>query len=241
MPSVPKWLANTMEKVAPGSYHTVKVSSVKLLDEKLKWVRFEGDINDASFSASNVIEFRVNDTDYRHYTPSKYDSDGQICEVLFYLHDLGPGSKWATELEVGQELKLIGPGGKMKYAKDLPSHFVFGDETSLGLVDCVAREAEKWGHQFFSLVELEPSHLAWVDFLETGKVRAVKTDKEVPGNNVCDWFRSSDYYVDHNETYFYLTGRAKSIQGFMQTLLRAGVNRKQIKTYPYWSEGKSGL
>jgi NADPH-dependent ferric siderophore reductase len=40
---------------------------------------------------------------------------------------------------------------------------------------------------------------------------------------------------------FYLAGRAKSIQSFGKKLRELGVSGRQIRTEPYWAEGKAGL
>ncbi|MEM6701005.1 MAG: siderophore-interacting protein, partial [Bacteroidota bacterium] len=115
MPTVPKWLANGMEKVFSRMMHPVEVSEIEYLDEKLKRVQFLGDLSKTKFVAGHAIEFRVNDTNFRHYTPSFYDKSKGICEVLFYLHGYGIVSAWAEDLGAGDQMKLMGPGGKMKF------------------------------------------------------------------------------------------------------------------------------
>ncbi|MNU87645.1 NADPH-dependent ferric-chelate reductase [compost metagenome] len=235
MPSVPKWLADTMEKVAQKSFHPVTVTHIHKYHPKLKLVRFEGDIQVKEFKAGNVIEFRVSDREYRHYTPSLYDPVKQICEVIFYLHDKGPGSEWAEKLQIGDQLKLMGPGGKMSYQPEWKNHLVFGDETSLGLMLSMEQAVLKNGQHFTGIAELEKQHLDWVDSFGSSNIKAVESSIEYPA------IRLTGFEADLYETCFYLTGRAKSIQEFRKELLAKGVNSKQIKTYPYWAEGKKGL
>ncbi|MEL7162659.1 MAG: oxidoreductase, partial [Bacteroidota bacterium] len=92
MPRLPKWLANSVETILPGQFHPVVATEVEYLTDKLKRVRFEGDLTGTSFVPGQVIEFRVTDNDFRHYTPTYYDRGAGVCEVLFYLHGKGPGS-----------------------------------------------------------------------------------------------------------------------------------------------------
>ncbi|HBG41466.1 MAG TPA: hypothetical protein DDW85_08645 [Porphyromonadaceae bacterium] len=83
----------------------------------------------------------------------------KIMNAGVYLHGKGIGSRWADALEKGDEIKLIGPGGSLKY-----------------------------------------------------KV-----------------------------VFFYLTGRVKSIRAVKEFLISKGISQKEIKTEPYWNEGKEGL
>lgn len=243
MPSIPKWLGNTMEIVSSKYYHAVEVTAVEYLTGTLKKVRFEGDLTKTSFTAGNVIEFRVNATDYRHYTPSVYDAAQGICEVIFYLHDQGSGSKWAEQLKTGDKIKLIGPGGRMKYLPEYTHHFVFGDETSISLMNCMENEAEKKQQFFFGLIEMKKEHSYWIDLLESSLIKPIESTLENPANQVISMLSGweQEFWESTEDICFYLTGRAKSIQALRKFLLEKGIFSKQIKTDPYWSEGKKGL
>ncbi|MEM6265765.1 MAG: oxidoreductase, partial [Bacteroidota bacterium] len=99
MPSLPKWLANTTEKLLKDQFHPVEVTGAALIAPELKRVTFSGNLSKTQFQPGQVIEFRINETDFRHYTPSVFDIEKGICEVLFYLHGKGPGSSWAANLK----------------------------------------------------------------------------------------------------------------------------------------------
>lgn len=77
MPKVPKWMANAMESLFSGSYHPVQVTAVDDLAGGLRKVRFEGNFSKSKkeFVAGNVIEFRISDTEFRHYTLWYYDRE----------------------------------------------------------------------------------------------------------------------------------------------------------------------
>ncbi|ADQ82438.1 siderophore-interacting protein [Riemerella anatipestifer] len=242
MPKTPKWMADAFEALFSGSYHPVQVTYTEMLTKTFKKVRFEGDLSKIKkhFSAGNIIEFRVSDTQFRHYTPSYFNQEKGVCEVLFYVHNQGVGSKWVEQLKVGDNYKLIGPGGKTALRTDVDFHFIFGDETSLGLMECLTREIPE---NYYCLAELDDKNLNIADELdfeiETCKKStinkaqyAIEKTKEFLNN----------YQGNKENIAFYLTGNAKSIANLRNTLTKLGINQKtQIQTEPYWVEGKQGL
>ncbi len=244
MPKVPKWMANAMESLFSGSYHPVRVTAIEDLADGLRKVRFEGDFSKSKkeFIPGNVIEFRISDTEFRHYTPSYFDQRAGICEVWFYLHDKGPGSKWVKSLKPGHELKLLGPGGKIKYDAAALHHIAFGDETSLGLFDCLSAEAKKQGHSFLGIAELDDANRPWSK-LPGGDVVSVSKSDDAKGISAIarldKWLQNQP--VSREATAFYLTGNARSIVAVKKYLLDKGFKNAQVQTEPYWSEGKRGL
>lgn len=242
MPSVPKWLADAMEKLSNGFYTPVTVSHIHYPAPALKLVRFEGNFSQLQFIAGKVVEFRVSDTDYRHYTPSFFDSDKGICEVLFYLHQQGPGSSWADSLQVGNRLKMIGPGGKMSYQPAFSRHMVFGDETSLGLMEALHQAITGGKQDCLCLAELELAHFSWAGHIQAPLVTVEKSHDNA-ATHAIGWLGQCHHtvWLNRDQTFFYLTGQARSIQQLNRFLTTSGVSSKQIKTCPYWAEGKKGL
>lgn len=244
MPRVPKWMANAMEKLFSGSYHPVKVTEIKTINSKLQLVRFEGDFTSIKkdFVAGNIIEFRISDTEFRHYTPSLFDKAKGICEVLFYLHDMGPGSKWASSLKVNDKLNVLEPGGKIKFKNDASYHVFFGDETSLGFMQRMSNEAIKLSNDYLCIIELDEPHFLWGEALGLDAIILKKSnsDKAAP---TCKYLKKweNESGKDIEKMTFYLTGNAISIKNIRNTLKLLGVQNNQIQTEPYWVEGKAGL
>lgn len=233
-----------MESLFSGMYHPVQVTAVEDLANALRKVRFEGDFSKSkkAFVPGNVIEFRINDTEFRHYTPSLFDTEQGVCDVLFYLHDKGPGSKWVAKLKTGDELKLLGPGGKIKYNAQSSFHIAFGDETSLGSFVCIDSEAKKQGHVFWGIAELEEENISWprllnLDVGTVSKNQQWKADGAI--GELGDWLQQ--HHAHKDSATFYLTGNAKSILSVKKLLLASGLKNNQIQTEPYWVEGKQGL
>lgn len=242
MPTVPKWLGNTLEAVFTAQMHPVQVTHTALISKQLKKVRFEGNLEKVGFKPGQVVEFRVTDTDYRHYTPSFFDAGNGVCEVLFYLHQMGVGSDWAEQLKPGDLYKMLGPGGRLCYDDSYSHHFLFGDETSAGWFQCMEAAISRKGQSYFGLIELDEKNKCWMDDVVI-PAHVVPKSPLQPGMGAIDLLSSwaNDFWEEARQTCFYLTGRAKSIQAFKKLLLEKEISPKQIRTEPYWADGKKGL
>lgn len=242
MPTLPKWLANGTERVFSHMMHSVSVVEIEYLQNQLKRVRFQGDLQRTRFAPGKVIEFRINDTEFRHYTPSLYDTEAGICEVLFYLHGCGPGSAWADHLRVGDRHKLMGPGGKMAFQPEAPFHFTFGDETALGLCLILQNAAMQAGKRSDCILELAGDHFPWPEQLGL-KGQWVSHSAYLPGEAALDKINHWEQTAGPawSQCAFYLSGQARSIQLVRDALRQRGISPKQIITLPYWAKGKKGL
>lgn len=243
MPKVPKWMANAMQKLFSGSYHPVKVTKIKNFNPNLKLVRFEGDFSSIKkdFVAGNIIEFRVTGTEFRHYTPCLFDKKKGICEVLFYLHNKGPGSKWVSKLNVNDAHYLLGPGGKIKFNSSFSYHILFGDETSLGFMKCVSKEVLQLKQKYLCIIELDEPHFSWAQAIGLDAVPLKKSTSN-KAKHSCEYFKKwINSQKDIKKMAFYLTGNAKSVKNIRNNLKMLGVQNSQIQAEPYWVEGKTGL
>ena len=242
MPRIPKWLGDTIETVFSRMITPADVTSVECIFPELKKVVMKGDFLKTNFIPGSVVEFRVTATEFRHYTVSDFDKEGQTCEMLVYLHGRGVGSKWAQNLKVGDRLGLMGPTNRMKYKSGYKEHFIFGDETSLGLMQFMSNQAEHSRHKYFCLAELDASNYRWPDALG---ISATVVDKEYdPAARFAVEFitgKPEAFWEQWKDSAFYLTGRAKSIQAVRKALVAKGIAMKNVFTEPYWAEGKRGL
>jgi NAD(P)H-flavin reductase len=84
MPRVPKWVADAMESVFSGQIRKVEVTEISYLNPYLKKITFKGDFANVKFKSGQAIAIRVNETNFRNYTPSYWDSE---------LGDLQPSVK----------------------------------------------------------------------------------------------------------------------------------------------------
>lgn len=238
MPRLPKLLADIGEKRLGIP---CRVTDTVYLHATLKRVRFQGDLK--SFVPGQVAEFRVSANDFRHYTPTYFNGEKGICDILFYLHNKGPGSRWASALEAGQEVKMLRAGGEMTLAPDNRYHFFFGDETSLGLFRCLKEAVHRQGQEYLGILELNEEATCWPEKLDLSVDTVVKSTHQGPAHEAIAYLNDLHglLWKTWMKASFYLAGRAASVQAFREALLARGVCSDRIGTYAYWSDGKKGL
>ncbi|MGD1848324.1 MAG: siderophore-interacting protein [Salibacteraceae bacterium] len=242
MPNLPKWAADAAEKIFTKFYHPMVVTKTEYLDTDWKRVCFSGDLHRVGYTPGQVIEFRVTDTQFRHYTPSSFDAEKGQCEVLFYLHEKGPGSIWAAQLQPGDAISLMGPGGDKTFRTAATHHFFFGDETSLGLYANFKQLALTTDKEYLCLLELDVDHWHWPRLIEL-EADIVPKNETNPGSHAAKAIQELDYrlWKTWRLATFYLTGCACSVRQVRKALRSKGVAAHQISRYPYWSTSKTGL
>jgi NADPH-dependent ferric siderophore reductase len=225
MPTLPLFLADFLE---PRFATPVTVSGTAMLGPKLKRVRFESPaLREVPFRPGQEVEFRVNPTEFRHYTPARFDAAAGFVDVIFFLHGGGPGSAWAEALTPGAGANLLGPGGGAKVTKG--PLVLCGDETSLGLFEAL-------GQAFPAQVALE---------CEEDLVAAISSPSMTPlsrrgerGTVLAAWAQTAELPA---EATYVLAGHAGTIQRVRAVLIGRGAPRRAIISRPYWATGKRGL
>ena len=252
MPQLPKWLADTMVVVVSPWLHHAMVEHTVMLSDTLKLITFKGDFESEHFLPGEVVQFRVDDKSFRHYTLSSFNKEEGSCTVLFYLNGKGPGSHWAAHLQAGHQVSFRAGKGKLQYNGQASHHFFFGDETSIGLFDWYKTMALANSHEYFGVLELKPQpengswgHEPGKDVLGALKIMIDSVDayQEAPAVNAIAWMEDMhpDCWTTWKRATFYLAGRALSISRFRKYLLQRNVAGKQILTTAYWADGKKGL
>jgi NADPH-dependent ferric siderophore reductase len=92
----------------------------------------------------------------RDYTPRRYDAVANTLEIEFVLHDAGPATRWATQVQPGQALRIGGPRGSFIIPTNFDWHLLIGDDTAL---PAIARRLEELpaGSRAVVLVEVDGS------------------------------------------------------------------------------------
>ncbi|WP_430612797.1 siderophore-interacting protein [Flavobacterium sp. JP2137] len=238
---MPKWLGDLSERTFKQSYKAVTVAEVEYYAKNFKRIRFQGEaLCSIPWQAAQEVEFRVSDTEYRHYTPCCWNVEQGYADVLFYLHGQGPGSLWADALTVGSALNLIGPGGKFVLPSRSHSVVMLGDETTLsafkGMKEVIGSNAQKT-----CVLEMEFDALMWAKTvgLEALVLQAIAGQR---GAVLEFWLQE---FVQNNPaasvTDYLLSGNAQTIAKLYKILRAAKVPSKNIYAKPYWAEGKVGL
>ncbi|MCD0490507.1 siderophore-interacting protein [Pedobacter sp. MC2016-14] len=242
MPRAPKWVGDALINILGSKYPIVKVNAVQSLHKELKNIVFEGDFEKMPFEISHAVAFRVSDRDFRNYTISGLDREKGQCEILFHIHGKGPGSDFINRLKVGDSLKMVPPRGKKFYQPESPSHFFFGDETTLGLFQSMAIEIDKRGQYYSGILELQKETIDIHESLGLDMIK-IRRDNREPGGNTVECLEDLKGMApdQFDNGVFYLSGNANAIQLIRKALLTMGINSKNIKTQAYWAEGRIGL
>lgn len=218
------------------------VTEVVYFHANLKRVRFRGDLGMETFVPGQEVKFRVSEDEFRHYTPTFFDLETGVFDVLFYLQGDGPGAHWASALKAGDTARMLRTAGKMRLVAHNRYHFFFGDETSLGLFRCLKEAVHQKGHEYLGILELAEGSFGWPEKLDVSVDLVPRSGDELPAQEAIDYLNDLHglLWKTWKKASFYLAGRAASIEAFREALLSRGVSNDQISTHAYWSDGKKG-
>lgn len=240
MPSLPKWINDTLENVMSSKFKECTVIHTETVSKDLRLIRFSADLEEVPFEPAYAIGIRVNERDYRNYSPFNFNKPAGTFDVLFHLHDIdSAGSRFAHHLSEGDITKILMPRGKHFFEPEAEIHFSIGDETSLGSSISIKEAAEEIGGSFVCLHELEEPSI--LKELELYGYYAPKNDIQNIMEALNDFLKEEKKAIQDNEVVFYLTGNGNTMSVIRKFLKAKGVEAKCIRSQAYWMEGKRGL
>lgn len=230
-----------MESVFSNQVRKVVVSEITYLNPYLKKIIFRGSFSNVKFRPGQAISVRVNDRNFRNYTPSYWNSEEGIFEAVFHLHGNGPGSNYISGLKLNEMVTIVLPRGFDLYKEEHKYHFLFGDETTIGLFESLQYKIEENGQEYIGILELNQDTLHYKSNTKFGlEIVSTSIDKAQNAITLLEKLPERVWELWKNGA-FYLMGNGRSIQNFRKALKVKGVNTRNIKTQPYWMEGKFGL
>lgn len=209
----------------------------------LRLVLRSDDFTTASMNPCDVTAFRTSRTDFRHYTPASLDHPAGELTIVVHRHGDAPGARLTSGWIPGDTVRVC------QWSSTRAFHWlpgtepvvVIGDATVIGLVIGAADRAEAEGRDFRGLVEVPEADVeATQRFAPKATVVAERGE---PGAAMDEWLADhADEVAAVDPAIVYLAGHGQSIQR-QRNFLRdhAGIDRRRIKTQPYWATGKSGL
>jgi len=240
MPSLPKWINDTVENVWSSKFKECTVSHIEKITDDLCLIRFETDLQDVQYEPAYAIGIRINDRDFRNYSPFNFNRDPGTFDVLFHLRDAAAaGSHFVTQLAKGDSIKLLMPRGKQFFTPDARIHFSVGDETSLGSSISIKEAVEESGSSFICLHELE--ECSALEKLNLYGYHSPKNNTMRMIEALNDFLKEEKETISDDEVVFYLTGNGERMSLIRKFLKARGVSPKCIKSQAYWIEGKKGL
>lgn len=242
MARTPTLLASYVESQA----HDAVVRANDVLSPGLRrLVLASTDFQGASVEPCDVTAFRVSRNEFRHYTPARVQDDALTIVVQRHAH---PGPTPGHDLVEGWE-----PGDAVKVCRwssaraftwalggDRPT-VLLGDATVISLALCMADRAAVEGRDLVTVLEVPEPDVDATRALLPGAT--VLPAVEAPGAVLDAWIRANvEALRVLGDPVAYLAGNGPAIQR-QRTLLRdvVGLDRRAVRTQPYWAEGKAGL
>lgn len=199
------------------------------------------DFRDASFLPGDSTAFRVSRTDFRHYTPARLDTARGELTIIVHRHGAGPGEELILGWGLGDAVPVCRWGHKKSFIwsdGDEPM-MVVGDATVISLAMAFADRCALEGRDLLAVLEVHPG--------DVEATRGLVPDAHVlaagpqPGAALDNWLTINADQVDPGAT-AYLAGHGQSIQRQRRILLDCtSLDRRQVRTQPYWATGKTGL
>ncbi|MDC8105334.1 hypothetical protein MTQ00_12350 [Chryseobacterium sp. B21-037] len=78
MSSLPKWINDAVENLLPSKFKDCTVTKATYISDDLKQITFETDLSDVYFEPAYAVGFRINDRDFRNYSPFHFDKEKEI-------------------------------------------------------------------------------------------------------------------------------------------------------------------
>lgn len=242
MSKTPTLLANYVEAQA----HEATVGANEVISPGLRRLVLRcPDFTSATIEPCDVTAFRVSRNEFRHYTPALIEGDA--LTIIVQRHDHPgptPGHDLVEGWVEGDAVKVCRWSSARAFTwaagEGRPS-VLLGDATVISLALCMAERAGRDGRDLVTVLEVpEPDVDATRALVpEATVLPAVET----PGAVLDAWIRANvEALRVLPDPVAYLAGNGPAIQR-QRTLLRdvVGLDRKAVRTQPYWAEGKTGL
>ncbi|NLU71385.1 SIP domain-containing protein [Streptomyces sp. HNM0575] len=241
MARVPKVLAEYAQRRG----FAAEVTAVERPSPSLLRIAFHSpSLRSRDVSPCDVTAFRVGENDFRHYTPESHDPDAGTVTVV--VHDHGrtdaPGLSLIESLAPGSEVVWCGLDSARGFRWTSPSAaLAMGDASTLGLMAALTEQANAESTRLLVAVETEPPDREYVTGLLPEAV--VLPAAEEPGAALDEWLGEAGERIRSlAPRVAYLAGHGGSIQRQRQALrTRHGLDRRAVRTQPYWATGRTGL
>jgi ferric-chelate reductase (NADPH) len=217
-----------------------EVTNSQRISEHFCLVTLQGDeLKKATWTPGGKIQVNMGaGFNNRTYTPIYWDSQTGQTQILAYLHGDTPGCEWAKNAQPRQAVRFLGPRPSLDLPTYAASAVLFGDETSIGLAAALRRVPG--GDAAPCVLEVTDPTEAGAALITLGVTDAILIKRRE------DWSHLTDVHAAlleaaSDNSVFFLTGRAASIQSIKKALTQAGIGNTRQRAKAYWASGKVGL
>ncbi len=242
MGRTPTLLANRVEAAA----HRAEVAASDVVSPGLRRLVLRSpDFAGATIEPCDVTAFRVSRHHFRHYTPALVEGDELTIVVQRHDHDgPTPGHDLIEGWRAGDDVTVCRWSSARAFtwaaSGDAPV-VLLGDATVISLAMCMAERARRDDRTLLAVLEVAAADLdAAQAFVPDATV--VEAGPE-PGRGLDAWLAANVEALRLLESpAVYLAGHGQSIQR-QRTVLRdvVGLDRRAVRTQPFWATGKAGL
>jgi NADPH-dependent ferric siderophore reductase len=177
----------------------------------------------------------------RDYTPRRYDATAGILHLDFVIHDAGPATTWAAQVEPGQSLGVGGPRGSFVIPTQFDWHLLIGDETAL---PAIGRRLEELPRDTRALVIAEIDGPAEEQQLESAapfEVIWVHRNGAPAGDPTLLLQRLRAANFPTGDYFAWVAAETQVARALRQYLLtERSANKQWVKAAGYWRRGAAG-
>jgi NADPH-dependent ferric siderophore reductase len=242
---VEKFMIALPEKIRAKLGRRGRVTEVEMLTRRMKRIRFADeslrylDWQPGQHLRVQVDSFlRLGDA-VRTYSIWQYQPNAGIIDLVILLHGRGPGSRWAAALQPGALVTFFGPSGKFILEPGARYHLFAGEETGAVAIQAMLRALPSNAEVYGCLeADTAADPLPTVNHALDWVYREGKPAS--PASGLVTAVRKLE--LPSYPGVAYLAGETKTCLALRNYLLKErGWPARNIRTKPFWEEGKTGL
>jgi NADPH-dependent ferric siderophore reductase len=221
------------------------VSARRIMSPSLVEITLRGDAELLAGVAGNDVMVLIDPTTNpplrRRYSVRDVDALGDTLSLWVSTTHDGPAARWAREANVGDEIDLVGPRGKIPLDESADWHLFVGDVSSLGAFYRMGQSIETPGRAIF-IVELDhPDDALTATFAEDLGVTAIFVDRDGRAHDDPSGLLSglAAFTLPPDEGHAYLFGEFHVMRAVKTALMDRGLSAAQISLKAFYRIGQS--
>ena len=239
MSTLSEIVSNVVERLL---FRPVTIVNVESVGKRFRLLRMQGEgFKNAKWKPGQTVQIFLGNLTKRAYTPMDLDPIAGSACFLFYLHDSGPGSRWAASVKPGDECQVMHPQDSLDFRSFTAPALFFGDETSFAAAQALSG-CDRPGAASCFVLEAESPAEAEIVLRRLGVTNVVLIEKQKGGTHLpLVAANLTERAVSMRSFQWVFTGQAHSIQSILKRLKHDRVALPKIKVKAYWSLGKTGM
>lgn len=171
----------------------------------------------------------------RTYTPTSWDTDRGVTELIAYTHGSGPAAHWFEQVTEGQTCEVFGPRRSIDLRDATGPALFIGDESSVALACALRTVTDDVTHVFEAR---DPAGLTTV----LGQLGITdRIDVVAKSADRADLLRQARDAVMQEPYTLIVTGDAATVHAVRRDSRGWERKPRQVKGKAYWAEGRTGL